>query len=64
MSLDIRQDAATAATLGEHAKIAIAFVVDRVLEVTLADRGLGGARAHADGLWRGGKHIAVKDRDA
>lgn len=42
MRLDIREEAGTAATLGEHAKISITFVVDRIPHVTLADRGLGG----------------------
>jgi GNAT superfamily N-acetyltransferase len=42
MSLEIRQEAATPGALGEHARISIAFVVDRILEVTLADGGLGG----------------------
>jgi GNAT superfamily N-acetyltransferase len=42
MSLDMQQEVCTPATLGEHARISIAFVVDRILEVTLADGGLGG----------------------
>jgi GNAT superfamily N-acetyltransferase len=42
MSLDIREEALTPAALSEHAGISIAFVVDRVLEVRLLDRGLGG----------------------
>lgn len=42
MSLEIRQEAVTPGALGEHAGISIAFVVDRILQVTLADGGLGG----------------------
>jgi GNAT superfamily N-acetyltransferase len=42
MSLDIRPEVCTPGGLGEHGRISIAFVVDRVLEVTLADGGLGG----------------------
>jgi GNAT superfamily N-acetyltransferase len=42
MSLEIRQEAVTPGALGEHAGISIAFVVNRILEVTLADGGLGG----------------------
>lgn len=42
MSLEIRQEAVTPGALGEHARISIAFTVDRVLEVTLADGGMGG----------------------
>jgi GNAT superfamily N-acetyltransferase len=42
MSLEIREEALTPGALSEHAKIPIAFAVDRVLEVTLADGGLGG----------------------
>jgi GNAT superfamily N-acetyltransferase len=42
MSLEIRQEAAAPGTLDEHARISIAFVVDRVLDVTLADGGMGG----------------------
>jgi GNAT superfamily N-acetyltransferase len=42
MGLDVRQEAVTLATLAEHARIPIAFVVDRILEVTLAEGGLGG----------------------
>lgn len=42
MSLEIRQEAPTPGALGEHGRICIAFVVDRILEVTLADGGLGG----------------------
>ena len=44
MSLEIRQEAPTPGALGEHARISIAFVVDRILEVTLADG--GSPRAH------------------
>lgn len=42
MSLEIRQEAPTQGALGEHGRISIAFTVDRILEVTLADGGLGG----------------------
>ncbi len=42
MSVVIRQEAATPAALSEYGKISIAFVVDRILEVTLVDAGLGG----------------------
>jgi streptothricin acetyltransferase len=42
MSLDIREEALTPAALSEHAAIPIAFAVDRVLEVTPLDGGLGG----------------------
>ena len=42
MSLEIRQQAATAEALGEYARISIAFLVDRILEVTPVDGGLGG----------------------
>jgi GNAT superfamily N-acetyltransferase len=42
MSPDIREEALSLAALSEHAAIPIALVVDRVLEVTLLDGGLGG----------------------
>ena len=42
MGLEIRQEAASPGALGEHASVSIAFVVDRLLEVTLVDGGLGG----------------------
>ena len=42
MSLEIRQEALTRAALEEYAAIPISFVVDRILEVTMADGGLGG----------------------
>jgi GNAT superfamily N-acetyltransferase len=42
MSLEIWQEAATAGALAEHGQISIAFVVDRILEVTLAHGGLDG----------------------
>jgi GNAT superfamily N-acetyltransferase len=42
MNLEIRQEALTPCALDEYARISIAFVVDRILEVTLADGGLGG----------------------
>jgi GNAT superfamily N-acetyltransferase len=42
MSLEIRQEAPTPAALGEYGRIPIAFVVDRILQVAVADGGLGG----------------------
>ncbi len=42
MSIDIQEEARTRQALDEHAGIPIAFVVDRILEVTLVDGGLGG----------------------
>ena len=42
MSLEIRHEAATPGGLREHGRLSIAFVVDRILEVTLADGGLSG----------------------
>jgi GNAT superfamily N-acetyltransferase len=42
VSLDIRQEAVTVTALEEHAAVPIAFVVDRVLQVTVTDGGLGG----------------------
>ena len=42
MSVDIREEALTLTALEAHAAIPIAFVVDRILEVTLVDDGLGG----------------------
>ena len=42
MSLEMRQEAVTPGALAEHARVSIAFVVDQILEVTLADCGLGG----------------------
>ena len=42
MNLEMRQEVCTPRALSEHARISIAFVVDRILEVTLADGGLGG----------------------
>jgi GNAT superfamily N-acetyltransferase len=42
MSLEIRQEAVTGDALAAHGSISIAFEVNRVLEVTLADGGLGG----------------------
>jgi hypothetical protein len=42
VSVDIRQQAVTPGALSEYARISIAFMVDRVLEVTLVDGGLGG----------------------
>ena len=42
MDLEIRPEAATPGVLAEHARISIAFTVDRILEVTLVHGGLGG----------------------
>lgn len=42
MSLDIQQEAATVTALEEYATVSIAFVVDRILQVTVVDGGLGG----------------------
>jgi GNAT superfamily N-acetyltransferase len=42
MSLEIRQEVPTPGVLSEHGRISIAFVVDRILAVTLTDGGLGG----------------------
>jgi GNAT superfamily N-acetyltransferase len=42
MSLELEHEPVTYVTLAEHAKIPIAFMVDRILEVTLADGGMGG----------------------
>ena len=42
MSVDIREEALTLTALEGHAAIPIAFVVDRILTVTLIDDGLGG----------------------
>jgi GNAT superfamily N-acetyltransferase len=41
-SAEVRQEAVTPGTLGEHARISSAFAVERILEVRLADGGLGG----------------------
>ena len=42
MSLDIQHEAVTVTALEEYATVSIAFVVDRILQVTVADGGLGG----------------------
>ena len=42
MSLNIEQEAVTVTALEEYAAVPIAFVVDRILQVTVADGGLGG----------------------
>jgi hypothetical protein len=42
VGIEIREEALIHAALEEHAAISIAFVVDRILEVRLADAGLGG----------------------
>jgi GNAT superfamily N-acetyltransferase len=42
MSLEVRQEAVTAETLAAHGRISIAFTVDRILALALADAGLGG----------------------
>jgi GNAT superfamily N-acetyltransferase len=60
MSLEIRQEVPTVETLGEHGQISIAFLVDRTLEVTLADGGLGGMLLAEVGV----ANPYVKDYDA
>jgi GNAT superfamily N-acetyltransferase len=42
MSLDLTHEPVTHVTLSEHAKTSDAFMVDRILEVTLANGGMGG----------------------
>ena len=42
MDLEVRPEALTRTALEEYAAVSIAFVVDRILQVTLADGGLGG----------------------
>ena len=42
MSIEMRQESVTPGALDEHGRISIAFMVDRILEVTLADGGMGG----------------------
>jgi hypothetical protein len=42
MSLELTHEPVTCVSLAEHATIPIAFVVDRVLEVTPANGGMGG----------------------
>ena len=42
MSVDIREETLTLAALTEYATIPIVFMVDRILEIRLADGGLGG----------------------
>jgi ribosomal protein S18 acetylase RimI-like enzyme len=42
MSLEIRQEVVTPQTLAEHGRISIAFTVDRVLKVALAEQGADG----------------------
>jgi ribosomal protein S18 acetylase RimI-like enzyme len=42
MSLELTHEPVTRDTLTEHATLPIAFVVDRILEVTPADGGMGG----------------------
>lgn len=60
MSLDIQQEAVTLTALQEHAAVSIAFVVDRILEVTVADGGLGGLSLTETAV----AHPYVKDYDA
>lgn len=60
MGLDIRAEALTLTALGEHAGISIAFVVARVLAVTLAGGGLGGLALTETAVARS----YVKDYDA
>jgi GNAT superfamily N-acetyltransferase len=40
--MDIQQEAVSVTALQEYAAVSIAFVVDRILQVTVADGGLGG----------------------
>ena len=42
MSLELTYEPVTPVSLADHATIPIAFVVDRILELTLADGGMGG----------------------
>ena len=42
MSLDIQQDDVTLTALQEYAAVSTSFVVDRILQVTVAADGLGG----------------------
>ena len=42
MQLDIRTEPVTPESLREHARISIAFQVDRILDVTVQQNGLGG----------------------
>jgi GNAT superfamily N-acetyltransferase len=42
VSLDIQQEALTVTALEEYAAVPIAFVVDRILQVTIVEGGLGG----------------------
>jgi GNAT superfamily N-acetyltransferase len=42
VSLDIRQEALTVTALQEYAAVLIAFMVDRILQVTVVGGGLGG----------------------
>jgi GNAT superfamily N-acetyltransferase len=42
VSLDIQQEALTRSALDEYAAIPVAFVVNRILQVTVVDGGLGG----------------------
>jgi GNAT superfamily N-acetyltransferase len=58
--IEIRQEALTLAALEEHAATSIAFVVDRILEVRLADAGLGGMTLTETPV----AHPYVKDYDA
>lgn len=60
MSLELRQEAATPAALAGHAAISIAFVADQVLDVAVADGGLGGIALTA----RPAAEPYVKDYDA
>jgi GNAT superfamily N-acetyltransferase len=42
MSLEIRQEAVTPGALTEHGRISIAFAVDQIFDLSLADGGVGG----------------------
>jgi GNAT superfamily N-acetyltransferase len=57
--MDIQQEAVSVTALQEYAAVSIAFLVDRILQVTVADGGLGG-------LWLTETAVAdpyVKDND-
>jgi GNAT superfamily N-acetyltransferase len=65
MSLEIRQEAVTSDALAAHGTISIAFEVDRVLQVMLADGGLGGISLTETALSETtGADPYVKDHDA
>src|SRR6476619_4571237 len=59
VSVDIREEALTLIALEGHAAIPIAFVVERILAVTLVDGGLGGMTLTETAV----DHPYVKDYD-